>query len=155
MPEIVAIENVPLEQTTQMLRGQVILFQAYALALAQKAGLTPEAAGHYWFEFLGDPVRPPRPRAGPVDVERVARAVAGFYQAMFPQTQLEREGDTWTMRSVLTHDKPDLERWGASLQFFTRWAAAVGRLEGKASGDMTWETWQDGDTVYTRLGPNG
>jgi len=153
MPEIVPIEAIPTEEALDMLRGQVSLFHGYALALARKAGLPPDEAGQMFFTLLGDPALPPRPPAGPEDVERVARAVASFSQVTFPDTQLQREGNTWTIRSVLTDAKAGLERWGTPLEDFVRWSATVQRLEGEASGGIAWDTWRDGGILYQRLNP--
>ena len=150
MPETIQIEGMSTGDEVEMLRRQVLMFQGYAYALAQRAGLSPEEAGCLWFEALGDPARSARPPADPAVVERVAKGVATFSLALLPTT-LECDGDTWTIRSVLTDATADLERWGAPLVFFVRWSAMVQRREGEASGGIIWETWQEGDSVYQRL----
>lgn len=67
---LVPIEDMPLEHVVEMLREQVMSFQGYALSMAQKAGLTPEEAGYFWFESLGDQTG----RLGPALAPRMSSA---------------------------------------------------------------------------------
>ena len=44
MTEVVQFDTVPTEQAATWLQGHLTFFAGYALALAQKAGLSPEEA---------------------------------------------------------------------------------------------------------------
>lgn len=109
MTEVVQFDTVPPEQAAIWLQGHLTFFAGYALALAQKAGQSPEEAARFFMEPLSDTSASHIP-ANAETLERQARGSAAHMALMHGESnvELEHDGDRWIVKMLLTHDKAHL-----------------------------------------------
>ncbi|MDQ2912777.1 MAG: hypothetical protein M3T56_05920 [Chloroflexota bacterium] len=144
MTETVSAGDLAPEQAIAQTRQIALLFLAYALARAAKAGLSPEEAVRLFKEL-----RPqPRPAvATAAEVERVARDDALFMSLLHGRASIEKNGDRWSISVPLEDDRAVLESF-TTLDYYIRWGAEFDR---DLFPGVRWDTWRDGDTYRFEL----
>jgi hypothetical protein len=149
--QYVPIDTLPPEQALHWLQQHLTTWTGYAFALAQQADLTPEEAAHFFMQPLLTPGQV-HLQADEQALERQAKQSAATMILMHGDNNvhLERDGDQWLLRATLTDLKGDLEPWGISLEFFTRWLGEQARLVGLPKG-IVYTTWLEEDTLFMRL----
>jgi len=150
MSERIAMEMVPVEQALNALRHHVTMWHGYAFALAQKANLSPEEAAHFFMEGHA-PIIVATP-TDPAMLAQYARQTATTLALIGEGNNvfLEQVGERWLIKSVITADRPNLERWGAALDFFVRWLAEHSRMIGEPKR-IEYTLWLDGDVLHVQL----
>jgi hypothetical protein len=128
------------------------IFAGYALALAQKAGLSPEEAARFFMEPLSD-TSASHIWANAETLERQTRGSAAHMALMHGESNVEltHDGDKWIVRTLLTHDKAHLtELWGTSMEFFAHWVQEQARIVGRPKG-IEYTCWLEGETLCVQL----
>ena len=140
------------EASSRFLRQQVLLFEGYALALAQDLGLTAEEAGRRFWQGLSSD-RPSR-EVDAAELERIAAAVAEDMELIYGNAVVERAGTGWrVITSVTDQDQATLDKWGVSLRYMARWLAEIQRHEGDQIR-TNWTTRLDGNDLIQELTPS-
>src|SRR5262245_32510547 len=115
------------EQTLSWYQHLVQAQHGYALALALKAGLSPEEAARLWENWHGGTAQ-----ASQVTLERLERQseqIAEVFALTHGEehVHLEQQDETWLVEVTIS-DREPLERYGASLELYTQWVAEQVRL---------------------------
>src|SRR5262245_18395624 len=111
------------EQTLAWFRHHIAVMHGNALALAQKAGLSPvEAAGLFGGPCLSR-ASFPSPATEQI-LERQAKQIAGVFALTHaePCIHVEHQGNTWLITAMIL-DREALEHYSASLECHTHWMA--------------------------------
>ena len=116
------------QETIEWLRHHMIVMHGYALALAQKAGLSGAEAAQLFVEpllasaslLLSTTLQLPEQQA-----MQNAAVLALTYGEQ--QVSVERNSEVWLVKAQLS-DNEGLTRYGASLDFHTQWLAEQLRL---------------------------
>ena len=144
MTETVSAADLPREEAIARTRRIAVLFVAYALACAAKAGLGPEEAARFFKELR------PQPRSGvttSLEVERVARDDALFMALLHGRASIEQDGDSWSISVPLDGDRAILESF-TTLDYYIRWGAELDR---ELVPGVKWDTWREGNTYRFEL----
>lgn len=116
------------EQTLAWYQHLVQALHGYTLALALKAELSPAEAAKLWENWHGSRVMQPSPATFQV-VEQQAEQMAEVFALTYGErhVQIEHQNETCLVE-VTIPDREPLERYGASLEFYTQWVAEQVRL---------------------------
>jgi len=151
-----ATQNIPVDilsvkQAVSWLQPHITTWTGYAFALAQKAGLSPEAAARIFMQPVLDEKQTAF-QADEVQLEQQAKQNATMMALLHgaDNVHLERDGDTWLLKAALGDFKQKLEVWDVSLEFFAGWLGEQARLIGEPKG-ITYSSWLEGDTLYMQL----
>ncbi len=151
-----ATQNIPVgtlsvEQAVSWLQPHITTWTGYAFALAQKAGLSPEAAARIFMQPVLDEGQTTF-QADAAQLEQQAKQNATMMALLHGagNVHLERDGDTWLLKAALGDFRQKLENWGVSLEFFARWLGEQARLIGGPKG-IAYSSWLEGDTLHIQL----
>jgi hypothetical protein len=141
----------PEEQAMVWLQHHITTWTGYAFALAQKASLSPEEAARMFMEPLRAYVGS-QTQADSQLLEQQAKQSAATMALMHGQNnvQLDHDEDRWLMKTIITAEKQNLQQWGVSVEFFTRWLGEQARLVGEPKG-IVYTTWLEDDMLYIQL----
>lgn len=123
------------EQTLAWYQHHVQVLHGYALALAQKAGLSPEEAAAMFVE-PGHGSQAPLQLQGTLPLlEQQARQIAEALALTHGEKHIHarQQDDTWLVEVTIDDHEP-FERYGASLEVHTHWIAEQLRLVCKPKG---------------------
>ena len=135
----------------QFLRRQVLLFQGFALGLAQQSGLQPDEAGQRFWQGVSRGGAPRSVNAG--ELERIAQMVAEDVELLYGEASVEHYGEGWRVAaSISANDRATLERWGAPLEYVVAWLAEIQRHEGEGLW-VDWTTTLEGNRLIQELIP--
>ena len=138
------------EQTLTLLKHFAAIWQGYAFALAQKAGLGPVETARLFVEpYLSSASFPSL--ATEQTLEQQARQIAGTLVLTHEEQSLhiEHQGDVWLLKAIIP-DREALERYGVSLEWHTQWLAEQLRLVCEPKG-ITCAVWLEENAQYIRL----
>jgi hypothetical protein len=133
------------------LRHLAVSMAGYAFALATRAGLSPEEAARFWLEAVSS-TGSDGSVASPEEIEANARRDATTMEMINGNAALSREGEVWCIQVDAGGDRADLERWGASLDFWARWLTEQGRLLAQRDGRRS-TTRLEGSTLHIEESP--
>lgn len=121
MADRVQFTSMSIAEAVERLRIHGRLFMAYAMALAQRAGLSPaEAADLFMRPLLADAA--PIEDAGTADeMQRWLQLEAAAMEAVHGEATLERAGMAWTMTINVAADLAWLQPWNASAEYWAAW----------------------------------
>jgi hypothetical protein len=144
MTETVTAESLAPADAIARTRQIALLFLAYALACAKKAGLGPEEAARFCKQL--------RPQARPAvttlaQLEQVARNDAMFMALLHGRASIEQKGDRWSITVPLDGDRSVMESF-TTLDYYIRWGAEFDR---DLFPGVRWDTWREGDSYRFEL----
>ena len=128
------------EQILAWYQHLVQVLHGYTLALALKAGLSPAEAARLWENWQGS--RTSQVSHATLEMlERQAEQIAEVFALTHGEehVRIEQQDETWLVEVTIA-DREPLERYGASLEFYTQWVAEQLRLvcEPKGIGCSVW-----------------
>jgi hypothetical protein len=138
------------EQTLAWYQHLVQAQHGYTLALALKAGLSPEEAARLWENRHGS--RTSQPSQATIEiVERQAEQIAEVFALTYGEkyVQIEQQDETWLVEVTIA-DREPLECYGASLDLYTQWVAEQVRLVCEPKG-IRCSVWLDQETPSPHL----
>ena len=144
MTEIVTAEGLAPAEAIARTRQIALLFLAYALGCAAKAGLEPDDAARFFKE------RRPQSHSAVTtaeQLEQVARDDALFMALLHGRASIEHRDDRWSISIPLDGDRSIIESF-TTLDYYIRWGAEFDR---DLFPGVRWDTWRDGDTYRFEL----
>jgi hypothetical protein len=139
MTETVIAESLAPADAIARTRHVAVLFLAYALACAAKAGLGPEEAARFFKELKPQP-HPAVTTAA--QLEKVAHDEALFMALLHGRTSIEQKDGGWSFSVPLDGDRSLIESF-TTLDYYIRWGAEFDR---DLFPGVRWDTWLEGDT---------
>jgi len=138
------------KETIEWLRHHMIVMHGYALALAQKAGLSAAEAAQLFVELLlssNSLLASTTPQLLEQQAMQNAEVLALTYGEQ--QVSVERNGEVWLVKARIS-DKESLERYGTSLDFHALWLAEQLRLVCEPKG-INCKVWLVDEMLYIQL----
>jgi hypothetical protein len=118
----------------------------YALGLAGRTPLDPEQAASLLAAALYR--QPPPHIREPSELDAAARSEAAFLALLHSPAILEAQDGVWIQTVSLAADRAALERFGASLDGYAQWLAALDRARLRGLGR---DTRLQADTLERRM----
>ena len=125
------------------------MFTGYALGIAWKTGLSPQAAGTLFMAPLIVSTQP-------ITLEDLARndaqrmaVVHGADNVQLAQIT-DRDNVIWLIQIQVASDQPILEQWGVPLQFWADWLSTQAQHIGLPKG-ITYTVWIEAQTLNIQL----
>lgn len=139
------------EQRISWYQHHVCVLHGYALALALKAGLSPEEAASFFVEPWHSARASQASQATDQMLEQQARQAAEVLALTYgaEHVQVEHQGETWLVKAIIVDCEP-LERYGASLELHARWTAEQLRQVCEPKGILC-STWLARDTQHLQF----
>jgi hypothetical protein len=144
MTETVTPEDLAPADALARTRQIAVLFLAYALGCAAKAGLGPDEAARFFKQLRPQP-HPAVTTAA--ELEQVARDDALFMALLHGRASIEQKDDRWSISIPLARDRSIIDSF-TTLDYYIRWGAEFDR---DLFPGVRWDTWREGDTYRFEL----
>ena len=120
MTETVQYMSITGDELVERLRVHGKLFVAYALSLAQRAGLDPVEADDVFLRPLM-PTEAPTTATTPEETHHWIELEAAAVEAVHGSAQVEREGSEWRVNVPVADDLDALRIWDVAPDYWAAW----------------------------------